>query len=58
MLDIYTKKREVLIKYLGCLNRHLWRQVTLFKPMIINEACVQEQYMQNNGMTKGKPSGS
>ena len=58
MLDIYTKKREVLIKYLGCLNRHLWRQVTLFKPRTINEACVQAQYMENMGMTKGQPSGS
>jgi len=58
MLDIYTKKREVLIKYLGCLNRHLWRKVTLFKPMKINEACVQAQYMENMGMTKVQLSGS
>ena len=58
MLDIYTKKREVLIKYLGYLNGHLWRQVTLFKPITINEACMQEQYMENVGMTKGQPSGS
>ena len=58
MLDIYTKKREVLIKYFGCLNRHLWRKVTLLKPMTINEACVQAQYMENMGMTKGQPSGS
>ena len=59
MLDIYTKKREVLIKYLGCLNRHLWRQGTLFKPMRFNEACVHEaQYMENKGKIKGQPSGS
>ena len=57
-LDIYTKKPEVLIKYLGCLNRHLWRQVRLFKPMKINKECVQEKYMENVGMTKGQPSGS
>ena len=26
--------------------------------MTINEACVQEQYMENMGMNKGQPSGS
>ena len=26
--------------------------------MRINEACVEEQYMDNKGMTKGQPSGS
>ena len=58
MLDIYTKKWEVLIKYLGCLNRNLSRQATPFKPMTTNEACVQAQYMENMGKTKGQPSGS
>ena len=25
--------------------------------MTINDTCVQEQYMENMGMTKGQPSG-
>ena len=32
--------------------------MSLFKPRTINEACVQAQYMENMGMTKGQPSGS
>ena len=58
MLDINTKKQELLTKYLGSLNRHLWIQVAFFKPMTINATCVQAQYMENMGMTNGKPSGS
>jgi hypothetical protein len=28
-----------------------------FKPRKVDEACVQEQYVENTGHTKGKPSG-
>jgi hypothetical protein len=30
----------------------------LFKPRIVDEACVQAQYLENIGHKKGKPSGS
>jgi hypothetical protein len=30
----------------------------LFKPRIMDEACVQEQYLENIGQKKGRPSGS
>jgi hypothetical protein len=40
------------------LNSHLQNQVVLFKPMIIDEACVHTQYVENIGHKKGQPSGS
>jgi hypothetical protein len=42
----------------GGLHSHLWKQVMLFKPRTIDEACVQAQYLENIGNKKGQPSGS
>jgi hypothetical protein len=53
-----SQELDVLLKYLGGLHSHLWRQVMLFKPRIIDEACVQAQYLENMGKNKGQPSGS
>jgi len=41
MLGISPKTPYVLLKYLGGLHSHLWKQVMLFKPRIVDEACVQ-----------------
>jgi hypothetical protein len=41
MLGISTKNPDVLLKYLGGLHNHLQKQVMLFNPMAIGEACVQ-----------------
>jgi hypothetical protein len=58
MLGISPKNLDVLLKYLGGLHSHLWKQVMLFKPRTIDEACVQAQYLENIGNKKGQPSGS
>jgi hypothetical protein len=58
MLGISPKNLDVLLKYLGGLHSHLRKQVMLFKPKIIDEACVQAQCLENIGHKKGKPSGS
>jgi hypothetical protein len=36
-----SQEPDVLLKYLGGLHSHLRRQVMLFKPRTIDEACVQ-----------------
>jgi hypothetical protein len=58
MLGISPKNPYVLLKYLGGLHNHLWKQVMLFKPRSVDEACVQAQYLENIGLKKGKSSGS
>jgi hypothetical protein len=45
MLDISPKKLDILLKYLGGLHSCLQKQVMLFKPRIVDEACVQEHYL-------------
>jgi hypothetical protein len=39
MLGISPKNRDVLLKYLGGLHSHPRKQVMLFKPRIVDEAC-------------------
>jgi len=58
MVGISLKNPNVLLEYFGDLHNHLWKQVILFKTMIIDEACVQERYLENIGHNKGHPSGS
>lgn len=56
MLDISPKKSYVF-KYSGGLHNHLQKKVMLFNPKSVDEACVQEQYLENIGLKKGKLSG-
>jgi hypothetical protein len=58
MLGISPKNPYVLLKYLGGLDSHLQKQVMLFKPRTMDEACVHAQYLENTGQKKGQPSGS
>ena len=37
----------VLIKYLGGIHSHLRRQAMLFKPIIVDDACIESQYLEN-----------
>jgi hypothetical protein len=53
MLGISPKNPYALLGYLGGLHSHVRNP---FNPMIVDEACVQEQYLENLGQTKGKPS--
>ena len=57
-LCISPKNPDVLLKYLGGLHNHLWKQVMLFNPRIVDEAYVQAQYLENISHKKGQPSGS
>jgi hypothetical protein len=41
MLGISPENLDVLLKYMGGLHNKLWKKVMLFKPRIIDEACVQ-----------------
>jgi hypothetical protein len=41
VLGISPKNPDVLLKYLGDLQSHLRKQVMLFKPRTVDEACVQ-----------------
>jgi hypothetical protein len=54
MLGIYPKNPYVLIKYLWGLHSHLRKHVILFKPRIMDEACVQAQYLENIGPKEGE----
>jgi hypothetical protein len=58
MLGISPKNRDALLKYLGGLHSHFQKQWMLFKPRTMDEACVQEQYLENLGHMKGKPRNS
>jgi hypothetical protein len=53
MLGISPKNPYVLLKYLGGLHNHLRKQVMLFKPKKIDEACVKAHYLENIGHKKG-----
>ena len=54
MFGIYPKNLEVILKYLGYTPNHLQNQVMLFKPKTIDEANVQENYLENIGNKKGE----
>ena len=58
MLGISPRIPDVFLKYIGGLHSHLQKQVILFKPKKIDEACVQTQYPENIGYKKGYLSGS
>jgi hypothetical protein len=53
MLGISPKNLDVLLKYPGGLHSHLRKQVIFFKPRTVDEACVQEQFLENIGHKKG-----
>jgi hypothetical protein len=55
MLGISPKNPNLLLEYLGGLNNHLRKQVILFKPRTVDEACVHVQYLENIGQKKGQP---
>jgi hypothetical protein len=57
MLGISSKTLDVLLKYPGVLHRNSRRQVMLFKPGTVYEACVQAQYLEMH-KKKGQPNGS
>jgi hypothetical protein len=40
MLGISPKNLDVVLKYLGGLHNHLQKQVMLFKPRTMDEACI------------------
>ena len=52
MLGVSPKNPNVLLNYLGSLHRHLHEQVMLFKPKLVDEACVQAQYLENIGLKR------
>lgn len=58
MIGIPQKNLDVLLKYLGDLHRHPREQVMLFKPWLVDDVCVQVQYLQNIGLKKAQTSGS
>ena len=58
MLGILPTNPVVLLKYLRGLHSHLRKKVMLFKNKTSDEACVQAQYVENIGHTKGQLSGS
>ena len=57
MMGISPKNPYVLLKYLGGLHCHLCEQVMLFKPKLVDEACVQEHYLENIGLKIMQSSG-
>ena len=57
MLGISPKNPDVLLKYLGGLHHHLREQVMLFKPKMVDEACVQAQYLENIGLKGAQSNG-
>ena len=58
MFGISPNNPNVLLKYLGGLHCHLCEKVMLFKPKLVDEACVQAQYLQNIGLKRVQSSGS
>ena len=54
IMGISPKNPYVLLKYLGGLNNHIWRQVILFNYRFIDEAYVQAQHLENIGQKKGQ----
>jgi hypothetical protein len=57
MLCIYPNDQDVLLKYLRGLRSHFQKKVMLFKPETVDEACVQEKYLDNIIHKKVNPSG-
>jgi hypothetical protein len=57
MLGI-SPKNPIVLKYLGGLHNHLRKQVMLFIPRKLDDACIQTQYLENIGQKNEKPSGS
>lgn len=49
MLGISPNNLYVLLNYLGGLHHHLREKLMLFKPKLVNEACVQVQYLEKKG---------
>lgn len=43
MLSISPKNPNIPHKYLGGMYNHMWKQVMLFKPITMDEACVHAQ---------------
>ena len=58
MLGMSPKNLDALLKYVGGLHSHLRRQVLFFKPITIDEAYMQAQYLDDMDKKEGKPSGS
>jgi len=58
ILGISPKNPNFLLMYLGDFHRHLHEKVMLFKPKIVDEACVQAQYLDNIGLKRAQTSGS
>jgi len=58
MVGISPKNLDVLLKYLEGLHIRLCNKFMFFKLKIIEEECVQEQYIETIGNKKWKPSGS
>jgi len=52
MLGISPKNPYVLLKYLGGMHHHLREQVMLFKPKLVDKACVQALYPENIGLKR------
>jgi len=40
MLGISLKNLDVLLKYVEVLHDDIWKQAMLFKPKMVDEACV------------------
>jgi hypothetical protein len=58
MMGISTKNPYLLLNYMGGIYSHFQKQVMVFKPNRVDEACVKENYLENIGHKKGQPSGS
>lgn len=56
MLGIFPKNPYVL-KYLGGLQSHLQNQVMFFKPKMVDDSCVDGDYLENIGQKKGNQVG-
>lgn len=57
MLGISPKNLYVLLKYLGGLHHHLREQVMLLKPKMVDEDCLEAQYLENIGLKRAQSSG-
>jgi len=57
MSDTSLKNPYVLFKYIGVIRNHFWKEMMLFKPISVDKACVQAQYLDNIGENKGKLTG-
>jgi hypothetical protein len=53
MLGISLKNPDVLLKYMRGLHSDLQKQVMLFKSRTVDEAYVQEKYLEHIGNKEG-----